>query len=192
MASASIRASASLAQRVAVVTVAVTATHAFKHNVAEFTLCEGPSMMPTFHAQGDIVVVNHTVARGNADDVHVGDVVVAKSPTTPGGNVCKRIMAKEGSEVRIFSETGNTIRRRKGETPKTFVVPRGHVWVQGDNVNNSSDSREYGPVPVALLKGRVDYRVFPFAYYGAVERRIPISWVKAGFVDDERLDVVSA
>ena len=33
-------------------------------------------------------------------------------------------------------------------------VPRGHVWLQGDNQSISRDSREYGPVPLALLRGR--------------------------------------
>ncbi|CAG8659836.1 3782_t:CDS:2, partial [Scutellospora calospora] len=34
-------------------------------------------------------------------------------------------------------------------------VPSGHVWLQGDNLSNSTDSRNYGPVPYALIKGRV-------------------------------------
>ena len=34
-------------------------------------------------------------------------------------------------------------------------VPKGHVWLQGDNATNSTDSRNYGPVPVALIRGRV-------------------------------------
>lgn len=38
-------------------------------------------------------------------------------------------------------------------------VPQGHVWLQGDNVVNSTDSRNYGPVPAALVKGKVVYRV---------------------------------
>ena len=34
-------------------------------------------------------------------------------------------------------------------------VPKGHLWLQGDNKDNSTDSRDYGPVPYALLKGKV-------------------------------------
>ena len=50
--------------------------------------------------------------------------------------------------------------------PKPFAlnevvlqVPKGHVWLQGDNAINSTDSRHYGPVPYALLQGRVFLKV---------------------------------
>ncbi|TPX32470.1 hypothetical protein SmJEL517_g04484 [Synchytrium microbalum] len=40
-------------------------------------------------------------------------------------------------------------------------VPPGHIWVQGDNSSNSKDSREYGPIPMGLIRGKVFCRVFP-------------------------------
>lgn len=44
---------------------------------------------------------------------------------------------------------------------------------QGDNFNNSTDSRHYGPVPYALLRGRVFLKVWPPWEAGWVERRLP-------------------
>jgi hypothetical protein len=43
-------------------------------------------------------------------------------------------------------------------------VPKGHVWLQGDNAYNSTDSRHYGPVPYALIQGKVFYRVCSSLY----------------------------
>ena len=38
-------------------------------------------------------------------------------------------------------------------------IPKGHVWLVGDNLSNSTDSRTYGPVPLAIVKGQVLARV---------------------------------
>ena len=40
-------------------------------------------------------------------------------------------------------------------------VPKGHVWLLGDNASNSTDSRTYGAVPAAMIKGRVFCRAWP-------------------------------
>jgi len=45
-------------------------------------------------------------------------------------------------------------------------VPPHHVWLQGDNTHNSNDSRAYGPVPEALIHGRVFFRVWPPSSFG--------------------------
>jgi len=44
-----------------------------------------------------------------------------------------------------------------------FVVPPGHVFVMGDNRENSLDSRSFGPVPVSSIEGKAVFRVFPFS-----------------------------
>ena len=45
-------------------------------------------------------------------------------------------------------------------------VPEGHCWVAGDNQAHSRDSRLFGPLPLALIKGKVIARVFPLAQMG--------------------------
>jgi signal peptidase I len=44
--------------------------------------------------------------------------------------------------------------------PKT-IVPHGACFVLGDNRSHSKDSRQFGPIPLADIKGRVDYIYWP-------------------------------
>ena len=43
----------------------------------------------------------------------------------------------------------------------TMRVPPNHVWVEGDNPLESTDSRHYGPLPTSALRGRVVLRLWP-------------------------------
>jgi len=38
-------------------------------------------------------------------------------------------------------------------------IPKGTVWIEGDNKNNSRDSRKFGPVPCDYIRGRIFWRV---------------------------------
>jgi signal peptidase I len=58
----------------------------------------------------------------------------------------------EGRSYRVGTERSSGGR----EVPRT-VVPAGTVYVVGDNRDNSSDSRVWGPVPLENVKGEVRF-----------------------------------
>lgn len=116
-------------------------------------MCVGPSMMPTFSSNGDLVLVEHI-----SKSVKRGDIVIATSPTCPTQTVCKRVVGLEGDKIQRFST------HRKQE----INIPKGRCWLEGDNENNSTDSRSYGPVPLAMIRGKVFCRVWPLTQFGFV------------------------
>lgn len=131
---------------------AAAAVHLFRENGCELTVPVGVSMVPTFAPAGEAALV----ARGPlAREISRGDVVVARSPKNPRHIVIKRVVGVSGDEVVIRRSS------RVGGPARVETVPRGHVWLQGDNFDASLDSRTYGPVPRALVLGRVFLRVFP-------------------------------
>lgn len=144
-------------------------------------------MEPTLYTD-NILVTDRMAARwGN---IGRGDIVIAICPTSPETSICKRVVGIPGDKILMkprfnlnpFSNSKSTVdvvsdlfQFLDGDTPnvsnqdlskKTFqssviTVPRGHVWLEGDNFQNSSDSRIYGPVPLGLVKSRVICRLWP-------------------------------
>lgn len=72
---------------------------------------------------------------------------------------------KHYRDVDDFNDDGRTVSNRD-LAQRTFnsaniTVPRGHVWLEGDNYQASADSRIYGPVPLGLVSSRVVCRLWP-------------------------------
>ncbi|RHY07805.1 hypothetical protein DYB25_001175 [Aphanomyces astaci] len=84
------------------------------------------------------------------------------SPTNFRQTVCKRIIASEGETVGLKHRYNPS----KIELKK---VPKGHVWLEGDNKHDSHDSRYYGPVPYAMIQGRVLFRLWPLTQLGRLD-----------------------
>src|SRR3954454_6971698 len=51
------------------------------------------------------------------------------------------------------------------------VIPKGDLWVMGDNRSNSQDSRANGPIPSGKVIGRAFIKVWPFSHFGVL--RVP-------------------
>lgn len=140
-------------------------------------------MLPTIGHDGTWVIVSPlyywSIFKSFRRPPERGDVVFAINPIDPRFTVCKRVVGLEGDLVEIEVRRGGKrkwidedaddddevmrsldpmVARRRGEE-KWVKVPKGHVWLAGDNMANSTDSRTYGPVPHAMIKGKVIARV---------------------------------
>lgn len=98
-----------------------------------------------------------------------GDVVLARHPEEEDKTIVKRIIAKGGTRlcVPMPLDPGHGV-----HVDHIADVPEGHVWLAGDNMTYSYDSRDYGPVPYKLLMGRVVFTVCcPQAWVSCVFRQ---------------------
>lgn len=115
-------------------------------------------MYPTLALSGDYLIsVRTTILRTffqrQAPHVNRGDLIDFVSPRDPTYSVCKRVIGVEGDVVCV-DPSGQV-----GRKQDYVKVPIGYVWVTGDNLSNSNDSREYGPVPIQLIRGKIVARV---------------------------------
>ena len=55
-----------------------------------------------------------------------------------------------------------------------ILAPQGHIWVEGDHAAVSEDSRtKFGPVPAALVQGRLVSVLWPLHALGSVSTDFP-------------------
>ncbi|XP_038990266.1 mitochondrial inner membrane protease subunit 1-like [Phoenix dactylifera] len=156
--------SAEAVDRTLLVVKAACFAHVINSYVVSLALVRGPSMLPTMNLTGDIIAVDRVTARWGT--VAVGDVVLLRSPENPRKTVTKRVLGLEGDAVTYIVDP------HKGDASKTLVVPKGYVWVQGDNIYDSRDSRQFGPVPYGLIQGRAFYRVWPPEGFGFIGQKV--------------------
>lgn len=104
-------------------------------------------MYPTLPNAGTFVL--HSALSLRMTPLDRGNLVTAVSPLDPSHQVLKRIIGLPGDTVCV-DPSGE-----RGRVEEWCKVPPGHVWLAGDNTSNSTDSRDYGPVPIAMIRGRV-------------------------------------
>ena len=116
--------------------------------ILDFHILEGESMYPTFQPYGDIVIVDKITPRLLGRGYKRGDIVCAINPVNNDINLCKRIHYFEGETV--------TFKNRN-----EVDVPPNHIWLEGDNKENSLDSRQFGPISRQMILGRVWIQIWP-------------------------------
>lgn len=122
-------------------------------------------MFPTLPDKDSVAIYSRLHKHGR--NVKVGDIVLAYSPYFLHEMVAKRVIGMPGDYVVRDPPLSPTVggapvpgkpgqdTRTTCKEPMMIQVPEGHVWLAGDNLPYSRDSREYGPFPMALIRGKV-------------------------------------
>lgn len=137
---------------------------------------DGDSMQPTLQNDDRLVLLSSLWY----SEPERGDVVVARIPDFSSSPIVKRVIAVEGDVIDIDFETGSVYvngelihedyileptLRHFGEEGVAFplVIEKGHVFLMGDNRNDSYDSRyaPIGQVDCRYILGKVIYLAVP-------------------------------
>lgn len=149
--------------------VATVLTYTFLFN---FSVVRGNSMSPGIH-DGDRILIDHVSYLFG--EVQRGDVVVLKYPLDPHVDYIKRVIGLPGDELVL--DRGNVwvngvlleepyVKDRDFGSRMSVHVKPAHYFVLGDNRVRSSDSRDFGLVPMDYVRGKVEVRVWPPSRFG--------------------------
>jgi signal peptidase I len=122
---------------------------------------DGPSMLPTLRSADKVLITRgeHGVERGDV-------VVLIADEGGTRTEIVKRVIGTAGDTVEIREdiayvngsrepEAGQIIEVQHASSAAAVTVPRGQIYVMGDNRSLSEDSRYIGTVPLSGVIGRV-------------------------------------
>jgi len=164
---------------------------------------DGTSMLPTLHNRDYLLLESNFLYQ--ADDVKNGDIVVLNVPYyEKEGPIVKRVIATEGQTVvvnyekncvtvdgvplqedYILPEAMHEIWDEQYALQYPATVPKGCIFVLGDNRNNSSDSRFalVGMIDKRYILGKVQLLLLPGQTKDAAGNVIdPRQWDRIGKV----------
>jgi signal peptidase I len=153
------------------IAVAVALAMFIRTFVVELYLVDGPSMMPTLEHQQRLVV-NKFIYKMRAPER--GEILIFQYPRDKSRDFIKRVIAVPGDTIEIkdhnvyvngeLQNEDYILAKSRMDYPKT-TIPEGHVFVMGDNRNNSEDScfPDVGFVPYELLKGKAMLVFWPLS-----------------------------
>lgn len=134
---------------------------------------DGSSMEPSLHS-GEFVIVNRLAYK--LGEPEFGDVVVFHFPRDPNQEYIKRIIGLPGDNIRV--DDGLVyVNEQAMDEPYIAAPPRyqgswtiveDQLFVLGDNRNNSSDSHNWGPVPMENVVGEAIFIYWPPTNWGVV------------------------
>ncbi len=141
---------------------------------------DGSSMEPTLH-HGEFVIVSKLNYRFGEPER--GDIVVFDYPRNVNQEYIKRVVGLPGDEVVIEDGevflNGSRITEPYIHAPPnyegTWTVPEENLFVLGDNRNNSSDSHNWGVVPMENVIGEAFFVYWPPDSWGLITTTNPVS-----------------
>jgi len=158
-----------------IVSIAIAIVLAFliRYFIVELYLVDGPSMRPTLQS-AERLVVNKFIYRFRTPER--GEILVFRYPRDPSRDFIKRVIAIPGDTIEIkdgrvyvnstLLNEPYILSKTRGNYPLA-TVPEGHIFVMGDNRNNSEDSRfaDVGFVPFDLIKGKAMLVFWPIGQF---------------------------
>jgi signal peptidase I len=140
---------------------------------------DGTSMEPNLH-HGEFVIVSKINYR--LGEPERGDVVVFDFPRNITKEYIKRVIGLPGEQVRIQGgkvyingiELSEPYLQIEPQYEGQWDVPENTLFVLGDNRNNSSDSHNWGMVPMTNLVGEALLVYWPPESWGMINGANPV------------------
>ena len=142
--------------------VAVALAFCIRTFVVEPYMVEGTSMYPTLESHERLIVSKYKYF---FTEPKRGEIVVFRYPKDESRDFIKRVIATGGDTIEMRDGkvlvNGSVI--EENYIYRKSVVPQGHIFVLGDNRNNSEDSRfaDVDFVPLKLVKGEAVVAFWP-------------------------------